>query len=572
MAIKYHSGRRVQGTSTDVATIYRGETPDTTTSSGNTIIKFLQSGTFTPTSAFSVNVLIVGGGGGGGISLTGGGGGGGVGIASSYSATAQDYTIVVGGGGAEGTSGSTNGTKGDTSSAFTQTITGGMGGAGRDAPTNPPSGANGGGASQDNAPAAGSGTQDTAISGFTTYGGNNGGSGGGNSPNYPGGGGAGAGANGGTPANSSSVGGAGGVGVANDFIGTNYYWGGGGGGSTYTGSNGGGAGGNGGGGGGSSNTGAGGTGGAGYTAGGNGVNGGSDTGADDSGGAGGANTGGGGGASSHSGGDGTGNGGSGIVVIKFATSGNTYDTSLGGKPTNVQIGSRWEETDTRKMYHYEVGQDTEENIFNSAFTTSGNASQTTATDPTGKIVLTQSGGSGNQANAYRTLSSISSSNKTFTADFTFKRNTGDLANSNYVRFASVNTFTSGITGNAKRFYFAFENAGYIRVATETASDTSNTFTDGTDMQAANTTKYYRFVGNGSTLVLTMYPTLSDRTNGTNADRTYQSVNFPSDWTTTDPIDTFELLGASGYHTGNWEVSDVEMSFNLSTNAWKEEGT
>tara|TARA_R110000803_G_scaffold203017_1_gene268402 strand:+ start:1113 stop:2357 length:1245 start_codon:yes stop_codon:yes gene_type:complete len=238
---------------------------------------------------------------------------------------------------------------------------------------------------------------------------------------------------------------------------------------------------------------------------------------------------------------------------------------------NVQVGSRAEITDTRKIYHFEEGQDTEENIFNSAFTMTGNAAQTTATDPTGKIVLTQSGGSGNQANAYRTLSSISSSNKTFTADFTFKRNTGDLANSNYVRFASVNTFTSGITGNAKRFYFSFENAGYIRVATETASDTSNTFTDGTDMQAANTTKYYRFVGNGSTLVLTMYPTLSDRTNGTNADRTYQSVNFPSDWTTTDPIDTFELLGASGYHTGNWEVSDVEMSFN-SANAWKEEGT
>jgi hypothetical protein len=240
------------------------------------------------------------------------------------------------------------------------------------------------------------------------------------------------------------------------------------------------------------------------------------------------------------------------------------------KPTNIQVGSRFEETDTRKIYHFEEGQDTEENIFNSAFTMTGNAAQTTSTDPTGKIVLTQSGGSGNQANAYRTLSSISSSNKTFTADFTFKRNTGDLANSNYVRFASVNTFTSGITGNAKRFYFSFENAGYIRVATETASDTSNTFTDATDMQAANTTKYYRFVGNGSTLVLTMYPTLSDRTNGTNADRTYQSVNFPSDWTTTDPIDTFELLGSSGYHTGNWEVSDVEMSFN-SANAWSEEG-
>ena len=202
---------------------------------------------------------------------------------------------------------------------------------------------------------------------------------------------------------------------------------------------------------------------------------------------------------------------------------------------------------------------TEQDLFNSSFTTSGNASQTTATDTTGKVVMTQSGGSGNNAKAYRTLSN-SYNAKTFTIDFTFTRNSGDNANNSGVSFGSDNTADGNISGNAKRLMFAFENGSYIRVKVETVA-TNNTFTDTTSFQATGTTKYYRFVGNGSNVVLTMFPTLSDRTNGTNADRTYQSVDFPSDWLTTDSIDTFTLEGWSGYHAGNWEVSDVQISMN-----------
>ena len=58
------------------------------------------------------------------------------------------------------------------------------------------------------------------------------------------------------------------------------------------------------------------------------------------------NTGGGGGASR--GGNG-GKGGSGIVVLKFSTSGNTYSTSKGGVG-NVQTNSIFEESDTGKHY------------------------------------------------------------------------------------------------------------------------------------------------------------------------------------------------------------------------------
>ena len=61
-----------------------------------------------------------------------------------------------------------------------------------------------------------------------------------------------------------------------------------------------------------------------------------------------ANTGGGGGGSYGS--SGTGAGGSGVVIIKFATSGNTYSTSAGGKPTDVQDNSILVEKDTAKRY------------------------------------------------------------------------------------------------------------------------------------------------------------------------------------------------------------------------------
>ena len=44
-------------------------------------------------------------------------------------------------------------------------------------------------------------------------------------------------------------------------------------------------------------------------------------------------------------------GGSGIVILRFLTSGNTYSTSTGDVLSNVQAGSRFEETDTRKIYY-----------------------------------------------------------------------------------------------------------------------------------------------------------------------------------------------------------------------------
>ncbi len=224
----------------------------------------------------TVNTLVVGGGGGGGALVangTGGGGAGGYQANSSFTVTAQAYTITVGDGGAVAANSSSVGSNGTDSVFGSITATGGGGAA------SPLSGVAGNGGS-----GGGGGTLTTA--GGTGSQGSNGGTGNAGA----GGGGGGASAAGGNA--SGTTGGNGGAGTANSISGSSV---------TYAG--GGGAGGNG----------ADGTGGAG---GGGNVNV-----------AGTANTGGGGGAGKA--------GGSGIVIIAYKTDGSdgVSTSSTGGTIT-----------------------------------------------------------------------------------------------------------------------------------------------------------------------------------------------------------------------------------------------
>ena len=90
---------------------------------------FLSSGSFTPQTALSCDVLVVAGGGGGGYSNGAGGGAGGVLAYSSQALTANTSNLVtIGAGGAAGTSGSS--TNNGSNSVFASlTATGGGGGA-----------------------------------------------------------------------------------------------------------------------------------------------------------------------------------------------------------------------------------------------------------------------------------------------------------------------------------------------------------------------------------------------------------------------------------------------------------
>jgi hypothetical protein len=276
-------------------------TGDVTTDGSYTVLKYRSDGTFTPTSAFNVEYLVVAGGGGGGGANAGMGGGGGAGGfrtnlgGTALGVTAQSYPITVGDGGSGGTSGSTNGgTIGviGGNSTFSTITSNGGGGGGQYLNKSPSNGGSGGGAGHSSTSVAGG----TGISGQ----GNAGGAGVTGMSSGSGGGGKGAvGTQG-----SSWNGGAGGNGSSSNITGSSIDYAGGGGGAThaYAGSGTGALGGSGGGGKGAS------------------ISGNPST-------SGTPNTGGGGGG---------GNdfpysasaGGSGIVIIRFLTSGNTYTTSL----------------------------------------------------------------------------------------------------------------------------------------------------------------------------------------------------------------------------------------------------
>jgi hypothetical protein len=109
-----------------------GGTVDSSTVSGQTIISWTSTSgtlTFTPTSTFDVQYLVLAGGGSGASYYWGGGGGaGGYLSGTDKEVTAQAYTIVVGAGGATQSTANTDGNNGSDSSALGLTAIGGGGG------------------------------------------------------------------------------------------------------------------------------------------------------------------------------------------------------------------------------------------------------------------------------------------------------------------------------------------------------------------------------------------------------------------------------------------------------------
>lgn len=164
---------------------------------------FLSSGTFTPQTSLSADVLVIAGGGGGGGDIPGGAGAGGILYAAAKSLTATSYTCTIGAGGTNGVQGGTDPGTDGTDSFFD--VLRAFGGA-RGVLTGSANGGNGSG-----------GSYGTYTGGTSTQTSNNGGIGYGNSggnsnaQNFASAGGGGAGSAG--SANSGTVGGAGGSGL-----------------------------------------------------------------------------------------------------------------------------------------------------------------------------------------------------------------------------------------------------------------------------------------------------------------------------------------------------------------------
>jgi autotransporter-associated beta strand protein len=262
-------------------------TGGTTTTSGNYIIHtFTTGGTFTPTASGNVEVLVIAGGGGGGGGTGGGAGAGGLLYDDNFSVTAQEYTVTVGDGGAGGNTSRGHGYNGSNSVFSSLTAFGGGAGGSNYGTYAPTSGGSGGGAGYTSSPGAG-----TAGQGY------GGGAVGVWSGSYPNGGGGGAGAKG-DDAVSNTTAGAGGAGLSCSISGSPQWYAGGGGGGLFQ-------------------NGTGAVGGSGV-----GGHGGASGGAGTTGGA--ANTGSGGGGQGGNSGTTAGSGGSGIVIIRYQPSVNTY--------------------------------------------------------------------------------------------------------------------------------------------------------------------------------------------------------------------------------------------------------
>ena len=317
MTIKYLDSKRISGLSADKI-IPNSNRGTVTTDGSYTVITFTSDGTFTPESSFNVEYLIVAGGGGGGMNnnSNGGGAGGGAGEmleSTSTNLTAGNYSVVVGTGGVGGTGVQNGGTKGIDSTWNSLTAEGGGTGAGAresdSALKNGGSGGSGGGGSPIENGSGGTG-------GTSQTGGNDGANATSNdNTNMRAGNGGGAGSAG---VDSTGGSGSGGNGKSNSITGSAVNYASGGTGGWYFGMNTS-----------ASNTGVYGNGGVGRA--GNAGSGGS-----------------------------AGTGGNGVVILRFLTSGNTYETGTptGGFPTNVQDNSILVIKDTGRRYWGSVIGDT----------------------------------------------------------------------------------------------------------------------------------------------------------------------------------------------------------------------
>lgn len=190
--------------------------------SGNIYHTFTSSGTFTPSSNFNVDYLVVAGGGGGGCREAGGGGAGGFRTATGFSVSSGvGLTVTVGAGGSGSSDSSIKGSNGSDSVFSSITSTGGGGGGSGFNSTSGPgnNGGSGGGGGYTGAVRAGG----TGTAGQ----GNNGGS---SSTQGNAGGGGGASAVG-AVGTSGSTGGAGGAGTVSSMSGVPVTYAGGGGGA-----------------------------------------------------------------------------------------------------------------------------------------------------------------------------------------------------------------------------------------------------------------------------------------------------------------------------------------------------
>ena len=214
-------------------------------------------------------------------------------------------------------------------------------------------------------------------------------------------------------------------------------------------------------------------------------------------------------------------------------------------PANVQVGSRFEETDTRKMYHY---------------------NEATLTLSLGQTVMSSSP----QFN-YHAVDIPSASDFIMNFDWTLTGN----RDTPYVTLSSDTTAYGDPASGQKKFIMMYaNNNGDLRLGARYndggASENDLTGT-GTDL-ASNVKSYFQLIKSGSSLNYSRYGSASDRTSQTNALQSIATYTLPSTYTSTAD---FSYLGLGAYSSnGQNTIHDVKLYVGVSSTdtAWTEEGT
>ena len=237
--------------------------------------------------------------------------------------------------------------------------------------------------------------------------------------------------------------------------------------------------------------------------------------------------------------------------------------------TNVPAGTRYEETDTRKIFRRKAGGGAAQNtnIFNLSYSTEKQAAITAADDPTGKCVDTHNA-SNPESRAYATLGT-SGNTKTFEIKFTITRGGSDTGNNWGMWLGSDDWDDDGAGGTNKRINVRMSNGNthIFEVADAADENTSTSLA----VAGTGTTKYYTITGNGTNAKCEYWA--SSARSGT-AESSSGDVSFPTAWLTRDAIDTVTFGGwGGGGNAINVTFSDVSIKWDSgAVDSWVEKGT
>ena len=260
--------------------------------------------------------------------------------------------------------------------------------------------------------------------------------------------------------------------------------------------------------------------------------------------------------------------------------------------TNIPTGTRYEETDTRKIFRYKDGYSGTE--FNETFPTTGhgwtlNSTYATISNNTLHMQQSSSDTGGNTARAYKALTtSVTYTNsEKMVIDFDWKRN-DDSNTSKYINvvISSAQTGYADPTNGHRQIALIFGETdvrGYFKYNDGSAYESSDGF--GSLQPADNTWRYYRMIVSKAASGYTwkVYTSDANRAADTSAEDTLVVDDIPDAWWgSSQPVlaywqVTFATNQTSGGHGHTLDsyfdnLKITQNSLTVPSKEWKERGT